>query len=81
MSNIITYHEVCLRISKLIGTKFDLNKIYEAYQGYELNGVNEVVISKSSDNIYWDYATRINTFNASSIYFITDLNGIIKRIY
>lgn len=76
----IDLNEVRKKLEKLIGSRFDKNKILEAFKNYQEFGDNSVVIYQA-DYDKSKYFAHINQVGAHKFIIEVDENNIITGIF
>ena len=76
----VTLNELRKKLEKLIGSKFDKNKILETFKNYQEFGDNSVVIYQA-DYDKSKYFAHINQVGAHKFIIEVDENNIITGIF
>lgn len=78
----MTEKEVLYNLQKLIGTHYDYNEIICAFEDYEENGINEVIVEKNLSSQLYNYIAYINTKNSREFFIkVNKMNKIIEVWY
>ncbi|WP_462351441.1 hypothetical protein [Fusobacterium varium] len=75
----MTKYDVLGNLHNLIGAEFDYNEVVCAFEDFEEEGVNEVIVNESNNNGY-DYIAYINTPNSTQFLFKVEDN-IIEEVW
>ncbi len=76
----MTKQHVLKNLKKLIGFEFNANDVICAFEDFEENGKNEVIVSESSNNGY-DFTAYINDYDSTQFLFKVNENNFINDVW
>lgn len=76
----MTKQDVLKNLKKLIGFEFNASDVICAFEDFEENGKNEVIVSESSNNGY-DFTAYINDYVSTQFLFKLNENNFINDVW
>lgn len=76
----MTKQHVLKNLKKLIGFEFNANDVICAFEDFEENGKNEVIVSESSNTGY-DFTAYINDYDSTQFLFKVNENNFINDVW